>query len=96
MTQLRRETDAAIERADAAEAMNKIYEQQILEHEQKYEQQILKHVHTVSSLTRRLGLLADKLNISKSQLQTEGAHNTQDLAHTVQFLEKSLKEAEEK
>jgi tropomyosin len=98
LTQLRREADAAIDRADAAEAMDKKYEQQLLEHEQKHEQQILEHVQTVTWLTHRLSLLRDELDIAKSQLQAgkaEGAHNIIDLAPRVPFLEKSPKEANE-
>lgn len=99
MTQLRREADTAIDRADAAEAMNKKYEQQLLEHKQKYERQILEHVQTVTWLTHCLSLLRYELDIAKSQLQarkTEGAQNILDLAPRVQFLEKSPEEAKEK
>jgi tropomyosin len=92
LTQLRAEADAAIDRAEAAEAKNKKYEQQILEHEQ-----------TITSLTHRLGLLEGQLDTSETQLLaskktlSEGEQNKLDrdnLVRKVQLLEEELDSAE--
>lgn len=92
MTQLRAEADAAIERAEQAEAKNKTYEQQILTLEQDNK-----------SLQHRLGLLDSQLENSETQLQDskknalEGEQSKQDrdgLLRKVQLLEEELDAAE--
>jgi tropomyosin len=92
LTQLRAEADAAIERAEQAEAKNKTHEQQILQLEQENK-----------SLQHRLNLLEGQLENSETQLQDskknamEGEQSKQDrdgLQRKVQLLEEELDAAE--
>jgi tropomyosin, fungi type len=92
MTILRAEADAAVERAEQAEARNKAFEQEILKKDQE-----------ISSLTHRLGLaetnvetLEQKLAQLKSKSDEEGVGRSanDNLVRKVQLLEEELDTAE--
>lgn len=92
LASLRAESDAAVERAEAAEAKNKTYEQQILGKDQE-----------IASLQHKLSLTEADLEKTETKLlELKGAHEegegakttSETLTRKVQLLEEELDAAE--
>jgi len=92
LAQLRHEADAAIERAETAEAKNKKYEQEVLEKDQE-----------IASLQHKLGLLEGELDKTETKLgelkhAAEDGDNSRSTSETlqrkVQLLEEELDASE--
>lgn len=89
---LRTEADAAVERAEIAEAKNKKYEQEILQKDQE----ITSLQHKLSVLDAELEKTETKLVEAKSA-NAEGEHNrstADNLSRKIQLLEDELDTAE--
>lgn len=92
LTTLRHEADAAVERAELAEAKNKKYEQTILEKDSE----ITSLTHNLAILDANLEKAEAKLHDSKAA-QEEGEHSktsNEALTRKIQLLEEELDAAE--
>ncbi|KZV94604.1 hypothetical protein EXIGLDRAFT_505890 [Exidia glandulosa HHB12029] len=92
LAQLRQEADNAVARAEAAEAKNKKYEQDILQKDQE----ILSLQHKLSILDADLEKAEGKLNEHKTLLaDADGSRSTnENLTRKIQLLEEELDAAE--
>jgi len=92
LNSLRGEADHAIERAEAAEAKNKQYEQQLLEKDQE----IVSLQHKLSVMDSDLDKTEQQLSaLKKDHAEGEGAKVTNDsLQRKIQLLEEELDAAE--